>query len=73
MSEPDHDLIIQLNAQMSGVREDLRRVLDGMPSRDSVQRAHSRIDVLQKYLLGIAAFAAVEGFAIIKMLLIDRG
>lgn len=73
MSDPDHDLLIALNAKTAAMWDDVRRALDNMPSKDSVQRAHTRVDIMQKYLMGVAAFAAVEGFAIIKMLLIDKG
>lgn len=69
----DHDLLIHLNAVVGNMNDGFQRLLSAIPSKDSVQRAHQRIDVLQKYLLGVAAFAAVEGFAIIKMLLIDKG
>lgn len=69
----DHDLLIETKTIVGEMRDDLRWLIDNVPSKDSVQRAHQRIDTLQKYLLGVAAFAAVEAFAIIKMLLLDKG
>lgn len=69
----DHDTLIEVRAIVVTMCDDVRRVIEGMPSKESVQRAHQRVDVLQRYLLGTAAFAAVEAFAIIKMLLFDKG
>lgn len=73
MNDTDHDTLIEISANLKNVQEDVREIKAQMPSKDSVQRAHQRIDTLQKYLIGVAAFAAIEGFAIIKMLLIDKG
>lgn len=72
-TQKDHDTLIEVRAIVGNLRDDLRRVIENMPSKDSVQRAHQRVDVLTRYLLGVAVFAAVEAFAIIKMVLLDKG
>lgn len=46
----------------------LRRIAEQTPSKESVARAHDRITSLQKALLAVAAFAAAEALAILKML-----
>lgn len=72
-SKDDHDTLIRVEAKLENLMGDVKNIRDNMASRDSVERAHKRIDTLQKYLIGVAAFGAVEAFAIIKMLLIDKG
>ena len=71
--ESDHDLLIRMAATQQHMVDDLRDLKTNMPSKDSVTRAHGRIDYLQKILLGVAAVAAVEAVAILKMLLFDKG
>lgn len=50
----------------------IRRLADGMPSKDAVRRAHERLSSLQNCLLAIAAFAGIEAFALIKMLFLSE-
>jgi hypothetical protein len=66
--ERDHDILIRVETRVSMLCE----MMSGLASRESVARAHARIDALQKYLLGAAAVIAVQAFAIIKMLLLEK-
>ena len=68
----DHDLLIELRSDMRAVSRNVQHLIDTVPSRDSVQRAHQRIDATQKYLLGVAAFAAIQAFFILKELLFNK-
>jgi hypothetical protein len=64
----DHDSLIRIETMVAMMSERI----NNLASRESVARAHARIDALQKYLLGAAAVVAAQGFAIIKMLLLEK-
>lgn len=72
-SPSDHDNVIRILANQENMARDINSILEKMASKESVSRAHDRIDKLTKYLLAVAAAAAAEAFAIIRILLLDRG